>query len=101
MGNNTKETAKRFCEAYRSEAKHFIKGVNDPLLHQMMWEYAQSVIATIPDEETCTCGVPNDLHATCCGWKNAGVSMNHAGIITEPRHPYFGKTFTQFMNEYQ
>lgn len=25
------------------------------------------------EEKTCTCGVPNEIHATCCGWSNTGI----------------------------
>lgn len=27
------------------------------------------------DDPRCTCGVPNSLHNTCCGWGNANVIM--------------------------
>lgn len=34
-------TAKQFCEDYDSQAKKYIKGVNDPFLHQMMNDYTK------------------------------------------------------------
>ena len=48
----SKEGAKQFCENYQSNAKNHIKGVDDPLLHQIMYEFAQAVIASINDTET-------------------------------------------------
>lgn len=34
------KTAKQFCMEYNSEAKHYIKGVDDSLLHNMMEDFA-------------------------------------------------------------
>ena len=36
-----KYLAKKFCEDYQSAAKHLIRGVSDPLLHQMMVDFAK------------------------------------------------------------
>ncbi len=82
---NSKEKAKQFLSAYRSEAKHEIKGIDDPFLHQMFFEYGQSLIASLPaskDKEieelkaqigeidTCSCG--EKCHPKFMSYDNQG-----------------------------
>lgn len=40
------------------------------------------------------CGVPVDIHGTCCGWGNASTKINIHGIIIDERHPRFGQHYT-------
>jgi len=42
------------------------------------------------------CWVPFDLHGTCCGWTNASVPINNVGIISDARHPFNGKTLSEW-----
>lgn len=37
------------------------------------------------------CGVPLDVHGTCCGWRNANHSVDLNNVIIDKRHPGFGK----------
>jgi hypothetical protein len=39
------------------------------------------------------CGVPADVHGTCCGWQNATIRVDANGVITDKRHPHFGLNF--------
>jgi hypothetical protein len=64
----------------RGKQEAFIRGVNWAL------QDAESIEST----KCSQCGVPIDLHGTCCGWPNASVKLNENGIITDPRHPKFG-----------
>lgn len=47
---NSKDTAKQFLHNYQSDAKHYIKGIDDPLLHQMFVDYANSLFMGLPDD---------------------------------------------------
>lgn len=52
-------------------------------------------------EENCAhCGVPNDLHGTCCGWSNATHPCSVAGVITDNRHPGFGQPLNLWIHTF-
>lgn len=45
-----KISAKEFCENYDSKAKHLLQGVNDPLLHAMMQDFANQQTSKLQQE---------------------------------------------------
>lgn len=47
----------------------------------------------------CKCGVPHDVHGTCCDWYNAKISVSPDGKIIEPEHPNRGKDYNEWINE--
>lgn len=46
------------------------------------------------------CGVPPDLHGTCCGWSNASHPCSTGGVITDKRHPGFGQPLTLWIHTF-
>lgn len=52
-----------------------------------------------PSKPTC-CGVPMDLHGTCCGWENAIAPCTTEFIIADKRHPGFGQHLNRWKNSY-
>lgn len=46
------------------------------------------------------CGVPNDLHGTCCGWGNANHPCSAGGVITDQRHPGFGQPLNLWIHTF-
>jgi len=59
-------------------------------------EEIKEVMHTINEAENCTCGVPADIHGTCCGWFNAKALCDDQGKIIDKRHPGYGEVFTQW-----
>jgi hypothetical protein len=44
----------------------------------------------------CSCGVPRDIHGTCCGFMNAKMQMDQKGVIIDPEHPGFRMDLNQY-----
>lgn len=47
----------------------------------------------------CHCGVPNEVHGTCCGWYNAKTVIDELGNIRDDRHPFYNRQFNDWINE--
>lgn len=47
----------------------------------------------------CNCDVPDDLHATCCGWANAWVYLDDKGCINDKRHPGHGQNYSEWLSQ--
>lgn len=47
---------------------------------------------------SCHCGVPNEVHGTCCGWDNARHTCDESGIIRDDRHPFYRKHINEWLN---
>lgn len=43
------------------------------------------------------CGVPLDVHGTCCGWINASHRIDSHLIIIDERHPGFGQKYLDWI----
>lgn len=54
--------------------------------------YTSSVSTTDQAKNCVLCNVPVDVHGTACGWKNATTLVSDKAIITDIRHPGFGKS---------
>ena len=59
-----------------------------------------------PREKCAKCGVPHDVHGTCCEWWNAStiVLRHDDGLfyINDPEHPYYNrKSDDWWMDQYQ
>ena len=46
----------------------------------------------------CHCGVPNDVHGTCCEWQNAKHILDEGGRIVDSRHPFYNQNFNEYLN---
>jgi len=64
------------------------------------WAY---VISTDLKKEVplgnCHCGVPHDVHGTCCGWYNAKIITDESLRICDDRHPWWNRNFNDWMNQ--
>lgn len=49
--------------------------------------------------DKCHCGVPLDVHGTCCGWNNAKHVCDDHLVIVDNRHPFYGKNFNEYLNQ--
>ncbi len=62
-----------------------------------------NIIGSDPGKVTltkeCDCGVPTNLHTTCCGWINAITVTDIQGTIMEKRHPGFLRNYNEWRNE--
>jgi hypothetical protein len=45
----------------------------------------------------CGCGVPGDVHGTCCGWRNAKVVCD-GHRIADSRHPSYNRSINDWIN---
>lgn len=48
------------------------------------------------EDGICFCGVPINLHGTCCGWINATVRTTSEWVVLDKRHPAFGQNLLQW-----